>query len=187
LEEFMNKSPGIDWVAAMQEYVTTDATLRDIAAKFRCHRKGVERRSVLDGWGAARERFRDSVGRRAQELQVETRAHKLKDWNDADLNIAKAIRGQTAKEFNRQVKEAVEKGQTLDFNTLRNISSVIESTQRIGRLALGATTDNQGMIGDPTEDGVAAPKLSDFYSTIQFEGPAAPAPAPPEDDEPTKH
>jgi hypothetical protein len=187
----MNKSrAGIDWGATMLEYVTTDVSLRDVAAKLGCNIHAVERRSALDGWSAARDKFRAQVGHRAQALQVETRAHKLKDWNDADLNIAKAIRGQTAKEFNRQVKEAVEKGQTLDFNTLRNISSVIESTQRIGRLALGATTDNQGNINDPGEDGIAAPRLGDFYASVKFEGPtkAAETPeTPPEDDEPTRH
>jgi hypothetical protein len=173
---------GVDWVAALQDYITSDATLRDIAAKFGCHRKAVERRSALDGWAAARDRFRDEVGRRAQAMQAETRAHKLRDWNDNDLKIAKAIRGQTTRAFNLAAQAG-----TADINTLRSIAAVIESTQRIGRLALGATTDNQGMIGDPTEDGVTAPKLGDFYSTIQFEGPAAPAPAPPKDDEPTRH
>jgi hypothetical protein len=191
LEDFtMNKSrAGIDWVAAMQDYITSDASHRDIAAKFGCHRKAVERRSAIDGWSAARDRFRDSVGRRAQALQSESRAHRLKDWNDNDLNIAKALRSQTAKAFTRMVKEG---NGTIDLNTLRNVASVIESTQRIGRLALGATTDNQGMIGDPTEDGVAAPRLGDFYASVKFEGPtkgAAPVPSetPPEDDEPTKH
>jgi hypothetical protein len=182
----MNKSrAGIDWGAAMLEYVTTDVSLRDVAARLGCNVHAVERRSALDGWSAARDKFRAQVGHRAQELQVETRAQKLRDWNDNDLKIAKAIRGQTTRAFNLAAQAG-----TADINTLRSIAAVIESTQRIGRLALGATTDNQGMIGDPTEDGVAAPKLTDFYASVKFEGPtkAAESPeTPPVDDEPTKH
>jgi hypothetical protein len=182
----MNKSrAGIDWGATMLEYVTTDVSLRDVAAKLGCNVHAVERRSALDGWSAARDKFRAQVGHRAQALQVETRAHKLKAWNDSDLQIAKAIRGQTTRAFNLAAQAG-----TADINTLRSIAAVIESTQRIGRLALGATTDNQGMIGDPTEDGVAAPKLTDFYASVKFEGPtkAAESPeTPPVDDEPTKH
>jgi hypothetical protein len=98
LEEFVNKSrKGIDWGATMLEYVTTDVSLRDVAAKLGCNVHAVERRSALDGWSAARDKFRAQVGHRAQALQVETRAHKLRDWNDNDLKIAKAIRGQTTR------------------------------------------------------------------------------------------
>jgi hypothetical protein len=183
----MNKSrAGIDWVAAMQEYVSTDASLRDISVKFGCHRKAVERRSALDGWSAARGRFRDSVGRRAQAMQAETRASKLKAWNDADFTLAKAIRSRVASALNKLAQPGV----AVDLTELRSLASVAESTQRIGRLALGATTDNQGTILDPGEDGVAAPKLGDFYETVRFEGPtvsAATPDRPPEDDEPTRH
>jgi hypothetical protein len=187
LEDFpMNKSrKGIDWVSVMQGYITTDVSLRDIAAKLGCNIHAVERRSALDGWSAARDKFRAQVGHRAQALQVETRAHKLKDWNDNDLKLAKAIRGQATREFNRAAQSG-----TVDINTLRNVASVIESTQRIGRLALGATTDNQGNINDPNGDGIAAPRLGDFYASVKFEGPtegAATPEKPPEDDEPTRH
>lgn len=182
----MNKSrKGIDWVSVMQDYITTDVSLRDVAATLGCNVHAVERRSALDGWSAARDKFRAQVGRRAQELQVETRAHKLKDWNDNDLKIAKAIRGQTIRAFNLAAQAG-----TADINTLRNMASVIESTQRIGRLALGATTDNQGNINDPGEDGIAAPRLADFYASVKFEGPTEGAETPetpPVDDEPTKH
>jgi hypothetical protein len=123
---------------------------------------------------------------RADAVQVESRVHKLRDWNDNDLQIAKAIRGQAVKEFTRVTRA---RSGIVDLNTLRNLSAVIESTQRIGRLALGATTGNQGLIGNPGEDGVGTPRLSDFYKSVVFEGPtegAAPA-KPSDDDEPIRH
>jgi hypothetical protein len=175
---------GIDWVAAKQEYATSDMSLKEIAAKHGCHHKAVERRSALDGWAQARGSFRDEVGRRAQALQSESRAHKLKEWNDADLKIARVLRSRVANRLNKLAQTPDIED---DLTELRTLAGVVESTQRIGRLALGATTDNQGSIFEPGEDGIATPKLGDFYSTIKFEGPTEPAPKKPEDDEPTKH
>jgi hypothetical protein len=167
----------------MQEYISTDASLREIADKYGCHRKAVERRSALDGWSATRGRFRDEVGRRAQAMQSESRAHKLKDWNDADFRLARAIRSHVAARLaKRQQSPDIEE----DLTELRSLASIIESTQRIDRLALGATTDNQGVIGDPGEDG--APRLGDFYTSVKFEGPEKPASTEtPDKDDETRH
>jgi len=181
----MHKSrAGIDWVAIMQEYVSSDMSLRDVAAKLGCNRHAVERRSAIDGWSAARDRFRAQVGHRAQAMQSETRAQKLKDWNDTDLKVARVIRSRVVLRLNKLAASPDLEATTTE---LRNLASVLESTQRMGRLALGATTDNQGMIGDPTEDGIAAPKIGDFYETIKFEGPTEPTTTVKKDDEPTQH
>jgi hypothetical protein len=182
----MNKSrAGIDWVAAMLEYAASDASLRDIAAKLGCNRHAVERRSALDGWSAARDKFRTQVGHRAQALQSESRAQKLKDWNDADFKGAKAARGLLLKNLNRLIEVSNEEN-IENAVEIRNVLAGLETVQRIGRLALGATTDNQGMIGDPGEDGIAAPRLADFYASVKFEGPTEPQKTD-KDDEPTHH
>jgi hypothetical protein len=168
-----------NWAAARQAYVTSDNTLGEIAAQYGCSEQAIKRRSMLDRWTDARNSFRRAVNMKADAAQAESRAHKLKEWNDNDLRLARAIRGQAAK-----VLGTLEAG---DINTLRNLASVVESTQRIGRLALGATTDNRGVIGEPGEDGVAAPRLADFYNSVKFEGPTEPAPKKPSEDDETRH
>jgi hypothetical protein len=181
-KEFPMSRPRTNWAAARQGYVTSDQTLGEIAAQYGCSEQAIKRRSMLDRWTDARNAFRRAVNQKADAAQAESRAHKLKEWNDNDLKFARAIRGQAAK-----VLATVEDG---DISTLRNLASIVESTQRIGRLALGATTDNQGVIGDPGEDGAGIPHLKDFYKSVVFEGPTESAATPEkqsEDDPPVRH
>jgi hypothetical protein len=172
-----------DWAAARQAYVVSDKTLGEVAAEYGVSEQAIKRRSSIDKWGDARAAFRFEVNRKADALQVESRASKLKEWNDSDFKIAKAIRSRIAAKLNKLVQQP-DADERID--ELRSLASIIESTQRIGRLALGATTTNEGQINNPGEDGIAAPKLGDFYQTVQFEGPTEPQ-KPDKDDEPTHH
>jgi hypothetical protein len=172
-----------DWAAARQAYVTSDQTLGDVAAQYGCSEQAIKRRSMLDRWTDARNAFRRAVNAKADAAQAESRAHTLKVWNEADLMLAKAIRSRVAARLNK-LNQRPDVDARID--ELRSLASIIESTQRVGRLALGATTGNQGVIGDPGEDGISAPKLGDFYRTVRFEGPTESAATPEKQSDPNK-
>jgi hypothetical protein len=95
--------------------------------------------------------------------QSESRAQKLRSWNENDFKLASVIRAQAAKRLNKLVTEDGDER----LAEIRALASIAESTQRIARLALGATTHNQGTIDDPDEHGV--PRLEDFYAMLASE------------------
>lgn len=171
----MHKSKaGLDWAAIRQEYVSSDVALKALADKYKINQSSIRRRAALDKWQDARTKFQAAIAKKTDAAQIETRVQKLRAWNDQDLKIAAALRAQTARSLNRIAREQ-QGNDTIETSLLDigRMAQIVESAQRIARLALGATTDNQGNINDPDENGTTKPRLSDFYDSIQFEGPNA--------------
>jgi hypothetical protein len=170
----MRKSKaGTDWAAAKLQYVSTDITLLELSKQLKVHEHTVRRQSRIDKWVEQRTAFNAEVARKSQAVQAQSRVQKLKEWNESDFRIAAALRSQVARQLNKFAKVQQEEEFDPPLSEIQRMSQIIESSQRIARLSLGATTDNQGNINDPDEQGTSKPRLSDFYDSIQFEGPSA--------------
>lgn len=78
----MNKP---DWVKMAHEYVTTKATIRDIAEKYGVSLKTVGKRASADGWAEKRDEYRHKVAKNAvliSETEAKKDARKVAGWQD---------------------------------------------------------------------------------------------------------
>lgn len=126
-----------DYSAIRAEYVAGSMSIRDLADSRKIPRRTLEKRSVAEGWPAAREKFQQEIAARAEGLLIERSAQELARFNADDLRVAKAIRAKAAGMLAKADTPAA----------IRAIATALEKAQRMGRLALGASTDNQTLFG----------------------------------------
>ena len=90
------------------------------------------KRAANEGWEAERQQKSAEVSRVAQDLMTEDRTAVLAKFNEDDLRMARAIRAKAA-----TMMKSIESP-----SELRAIASAADVAQKIGRLALGAETEN---------------------------------------------
>jgi len=127
-----------DWALVRAEYINGTASLATVAKKHGVTRAAIQKRSEREGWAETRRQATAKVSAEADQALAEARANALKEWNDADLQIARALRAQVA----RKISEARDRG--ILPRDLRALASTAEAAQKMGRLALGVSTDNVG-------------------------------------------
>lgn len=166
----MTRKTIADWPTLRADYVSGSMTLGELALKHRVSFRSVRYQSALGKWNAARRRVGPRIEAAVTERTVEARASQLQDWNQADLKIAKHARAKLVRTLAllgepEGPKEALE-----TLKTLATIVAGIEATQRIARLALGATTQNNG-ISNPNGGPIgitAVPDILDYYASFQI-------------------
>lgn len=122
-----------DWTAIKLEYVNSPLNLKEIAEKHDLKDSTVRQRAHREDWEAERHALSQSVTQAAQEQLTDDRANQLAKFNEDDLRMARAIRAKAAS----MIKE-------LDNpSALRAVAGAADLAQRIGRLALGAETENR--------------------------------------------
>lgn len=122
-----------DWQAIKLEYVNSPLSLKEIAEKHDLKDATVRQRAHREDWEAERHALSQSVTQAAQEQLTDDRANQLAKFNEDDLRMARAIRAKAAS----MIKE-------LDNpSALRAVAGAADLAQRIGRLALGAETENR--------------------------------------------
>lgn len=123
-----------DWVKLRTEYVTSSLTLRELAEKHGIKAAGVMRRaaSSKEGWDALRKHEAEKVSKLAIAASLPERVNELEKFNADDLKMARAIRAKAA-----QMMASASSPQEL-----RALAGAVDISQRVGRLALGATTEN---------------------------------------------
>lgn len=126
-----------DWPKLKLEYVQTRTTIAELAAKYGIKPETVKKQAERGQWGMERLKFEQlSIAKAAEEAAVE-RVAELTSFNRDDLKVAKAIRARVARRLG-----AV--GEEIPAAELRLLASAAEAAQRMGRLALGASTENVG-------------------------------------------
>jgi hypothetical protein len=162
----------IDWARARTLFVSSSLTLGQVAKQVGCSLQTIREHAARSEWTLHREQFVRDLEKKAAAVSLEDRVKELREWNEFDVKLAKAMRSRVA----RRVNKLSEADPTCDETQeeLRNLSGIHAETQRTARLALGATTDHTGLTPNPGEDGVKVPTLSDFYQTVIFEGPEKP-------------
>lgn len=131
-----------DWNAVRLAYIHSAKSLAVIAKEFGLTADACEKRAEREEWTRLRREASESVSAAASAKIEAERAQALAEWNDADLTVAKSLRGQVAK----AIRFAQAEGQpALTPVQIRALVNAAEGVQRIGRLALGATTENTGL------------------------------------------
>ncbi len=158
----MTKPKQPDWNVVRAEYVNGTDTLQYIADKYGVNPATLRKRASVGGWQDARQEFARKVALTLETKTVVSRVSQLKEWNDDDLKIAKVLRSKLAMRL-AKVSEETASG----LEVLRTIASTVEAVQRVARLALGATTANQG-VSNPDGTPINPPSLADLYATLNF-------------------
>lgn len=134
-----------NWTKLRLDYIHGNMTMRELADTNKIKSAGVMRRAANEGWDAERKQESAKVSKVANEVLGDTRAIELAKFNEDDLKVARAIRAKAA-------------------NMLSNVSSpqeisalarAFDTAQKIGRLALGAATENTNVSTrtlDPLKD-----------------------------------
>lgn len=90
------------------------------------------RRAAKEGWEAERKQKSAEVSRVAGDSLTVTRIDELAQFNAADLEMARAIRSKAQTMLDEAASPA----------DLRALASAVDTAQKVGRLALGASTEN---------------------------------------------
>lgn len=121
-----------DWTAIRTEYVHGSMTMRELAEKHGIKAAGLMRRAAKEGWDAERKQKSAEVSKAASATLTMSRAEELARFNADDLKMARAIRAKAAQMMATATTPAA----------LRALAGAVDTAQRVGRLALGASTDN---------------------------------------------
>ena len=122
-----------DWPAIKIEYLNSNASLRELAAKHGIKEAGVLARGAREKWDEERKQIQTKVIEKANKSLEQERIDQLSKLNADDLDAANAI-----KEKARQMLELIESPADL-----RAISASLDTAQKISRLALGVETVKQ--------------------------------------------
>ena len=122
-----------DWGKIQAEYVTGIMSMRDLAAAHGIKAAGLMARAVKEGWDELRKQHQTKVSTEAIQAAESDKAEELRIFNAQCIEAARLIR--------QKSWEMLGVGGNSPQD-IRALASAIESAQKIGRLALGATTDN---------------------------------------------
>jgi uncharacterized protein YjcR len=124
-----------DWAAIRVEYVNSALQYKELAAKHGLKEGTVRQRGNREGWAEARNAASQVVTQQAEAVLTVNRIDELAKFNEDDLKMARAIRAKAARMM----------GQDMRPNDLRALAGVVEAAQKVGRLALGASTENSAI------------------------------------------
>ena len=124
-----------DWTTIRTEYVHGADTMRELADKHGIKASGLMRRAAKEGWDAERKQKSAAVSRAASDVLTDTRVDALIQFNADDLKMARAIRAKAARMM----------GDDLTPQDLRALAGSVDMAQKVGRLALGASTENSSV------------------------------------------
>ena len=122
----------IDWPALKVEYVNSAMGYRELAEKYGIKEATVRKRVSREGWNEARHTASQFVTTLATEQITENRVDELIKFNKEDLETAKAIRTKAI-----AMMDLIESP-----SDLRALAGAVDVAQKVGRLALGASTEN---------------------------------------------
>lgn len=121
-----------DWDAIRAEYVSGKASIKRLATKHNVSEPGLEKRAGRERWSEARRKMSEAVISDADTKITEAKVSELADFNASDLRMAKAIR--------QKVERMLRKASTPQ--AVRALANAADTAQKVGRLALGASTEN---------------------------------------------
>lgn len=125
------------------EFIAGRMTLRDLAEKHGVSYEALRKVASRGGWMDERHSVTQKITSEAVAAAIQTRVSELSRFNADDLRMAKALRGMAAKIIN----ESQQGGKKLTIGELVQIARLVGDAQKIGRLALGASTDNHELTG----------------------------------------
>jgi transposase-like protein len=140
--------PNTDWDAIRVEYVSTRISIAKLAAKHGVSENALEKRASKGQWADARRRMAEEIVHSADSALIARAVDALTEFNDADVKVAQALRAQVT----RNINEAQAACKTLPPKTIEALARAAVNAQRIGRLALGMSTENSSVSLDDDDD-----------------------------------
>jgi len=162
----MNEKTIPDWDAIKTEYIGGRMSYASLAEEHGISASAITKRGQREGWRALRLKISEDVGIKAQKSIVNQRAAWLERFNEGDLEIAEAVKA----EVEQFIKDARTKEGGITAQEIRALAGAAEAAQKIGRLALGATTDSHEHASKDGKPLVPSPTLTQFYALIGRSG-----------------
>lgn len=131
-----------DWPKLKLEYVHGVMTMRQLADTHGIKAAGLMKRAASEKWDASRKQLSAQVSKVANTVLTESRATILSKFNEDDLKVARAIRAKAANMLSNASSPQ-------DISAL---ARAFDTAQKIGRLALGAATENTNMTAAITNE-----------------------------------
>lgn len=128
----MGKVVAIDWAVVRTEFILSAIQLKDLAARHGLKPATVRKRASREDWTGARHAMSLEVTRRAGESIESRRVGEIETYCREDLALAISIRSM-ARDLLKNIDSPAK---------LREVALTVALAQKIGRLALGAATDN---------------------------------------------
>ncbi len=125
-----------DYAAMRVEYVHGTATTVEIATAHGISPAGLRKRATDEGWPAERRRISQKVAQIASDALLDSRSATLAKFNADDVRVAARVKARVSRMLERT---------TLTPQDLRALAGALDSAQKVGRLALGASTENAAM------------------------------------------
>lgn len=152
-----------DWNALRVEFVHGSMSMRELAASHGIRPSTLMNQATRHGWEAERVRQRAEASEQAAARLAAQKVDELTKFNEGDLALAKALKvmvGRTIEQWSKSKLQA-------SPNDMAALARTADTAQKIGRLALGATTGNTGLSapdGGPvrTDDGSALPPPEEY-------------------------
>jgi hypothetical protein len=144
----------INWEALKVEYANTNISAAEMAEKYGISAYNLTARITRHKWVLERTRVQQAQAAQLSEEYEKKRASELQVFNADDLKIARAIRNRVAKALNvtsLNKKTGEMELANISASELRALAGAAETAQKIGRLALGASTGNVGIAGEGGE------------------------------------
>lgn len=122
-----------DWPKIKIEYINGTMSMRELAEAHGIKPAGLFKQAAAEKWKSERKQKSIEVSKKANDAIEETRAEQLSKFNYDDIKVARALRGRAAQKLNNE---------HLSPYDLSSLARVFEVAQKIGRLALGASTES---------------------------------------------
>lgn len=132
-----DKKPKVrgNWGELETEYITSSMSMRELASKHGIKAAGLMARAAKEKWEEKRKQFQADLSKRAVSGALPERAELLAKFNEEDLKVARGLRAMI-------VNQMTESKGKMDPSQIRALAGAASEAQRIGRLALGAETEN---------------------------------------------
>lgn len=163
----MSRKRATDWSQAFAWYaLQPNATARDVAQHFGVSESSAARHMAQERWVERRDEAQRARAAQAIAQRASSTADELAAFNADDVRLARGLRAMVAR---RMAAVPASKDGTAE---LASLASTLERAQRIGRLALGAPTEQQaltGADGGPVATVQASASLEDIRALLEAE------------------
>lgn len=124
-----------DWTRIKTQFISGGATYGSLAEEHDVKEATIRARASRNNWIGDRNEASLIVTEKAAAEMMDARASQLAQWNDEDIQLARAIRARAANMM-------ILKGDAMSEAQLRTIAGIVDTAQKVARLAFGAATEN---------------------------------------------
>lgn len=131
----------VNWKSIKKDYVHGDYTSRELSEKHKVPEGTIRARISREDWATTRSEVQQKIVSAATEKLANRTVDELAKFNEDGIKLARAFNAQVAK----HIQSAQAANRTIPPNEIRSLAATAEVAQRMGRLAMGQTTDNTGV------------------------------------------